>query len=287
MGNGFPGLAVVSVIALLVALGVGALAILQPWETDTVAPQLSVAPGLGVGLGDSVVVARDQQLAVEPAQPAVGTAPRFAAADAAVDNGEPKPRLSIAAARVVAASQQPGAPSQGSPQPPQPEPTPVPQPAPVPVAVPVAASPPPVEPVAAPPTRGAGGGTPGPVAGGGGGEGEGEGNGTGEILQVCEGDDYTLPLSPVEAAEGSEVPPPVITHDLTVYFGSSGEGIGFHLVLFDGQPVEIGEDTAPTEPGKSCAQIDLGPLLGEPIEAGTELHVEAVTLSEALEPVVP
>lgn len=283
MGNGFPGLAIVSVIALLVALGVGALAILQPWDTDTVAPQLSVAPGLGVGVGDSVVVSRDRGLAVAPARPAVGATPRFVAAGVAVEEGEPQPRLSIAPARVVVASPRPGAPSQGSPQPPQPETTPAPQPAPVPAAVPVATPPPPVEPVAAPPTRGAGGGTPGPVTSGGG----TEGGGTGEVLQVCEGDDYTLPLSPVEASEGSEVPPPVVSHDLTVYFGSSSEGTGFYLVLFDGLPVEIGDDPVLVEPGKSCAQVDLGPLLGESIEAGTELRIEAVTLSEALEPVVP
>jgi hypothetical protein len=285
VGNGFPGLAVVSTIALLVALGVGALAILQPWETDAVAPQLSVAPGLGVGLGDSVVVARDRQLAVESAQPAAGGAPRFAAADISVDKGEPQPRLGIAPAHVVVASLRPSAPSRGSPQPSQPEPTPVPQPTPVPAVVPVAAPPPPAEPVATPPTRGAGGGTSGPIGAGGGDE-EEEG-GTGEVLQVCEGDDYTLPLSPVEGAEGSEVPPPVVTHDLTVYFGSSGEGTGFHLVLFDGQAVEIGEDVVPTEPGKSCAQIDLGLLLGESIEAGTEIRIEAVKLGEELEPVVP
>jgi hypothetical protein len=284
VGNGFPGLAIVSAIALFVALGLAALLSLQPWAASSVAPQLSVAPGLGIGLGDSVVVSRDRQLAVEPAQPAAGGAPRFAAADVSVDKGEPQPRLGLAAARVVVASRQPGAPSQGSPQPSQPEPTPVPQPTPVPVAVPVATPPPPAEPVAAPPTRGPGGGTSGPIGAGGGGE-EEEGA-TGEILQVCEGDDYTLSLSPLGVAEGSEAPP-VVSHDLTVYFGSSGEGTGFHLTLFDGQAVEIGEDVVPAEPGKSCAQIDLGPLLGEPIEAGTELHVEAVTLGEALEPVVP
>jgi hypothetical protein len=283
VGNGFPGLAVVSVIALLVALGVGALAILQPWETDSVAPQLSVAPGLGVGVGDSVVVSRDRGLAVAPAQPAAGTAPRFVAADVSVDKGEPQPRLGIAPAHIVVASPRPGAPAQGSPQPSQPEPTPAPQPAPVPAAIPVA-TPPPVEPVVAPPTRGAGGGSSGPIGAGGG---SGEEGGTEEALEVCEGDDYTLPLSPLEATEGSEVPSPVLTHDLTVYFGSSSEGAGFYLVLFDGLPVEIGDDPVLVEPGKSCAQVDLGPLLGESIEAGTELHVEAVTLSEALEPVVP
>jgi len=276
-------LAVVSVIALLVALGVGALAILQPWETDAVAPQMSVAPGLGVGVGDAAVVARDRQLAVEPAQPAVGAAPKVVAGDVAVDRGEPQPRSGIAPARVVVASSRPDAPSQGSPQPSQPEHTPAPQPAPVPVAVPVTTSPPPVEPVAVPPTRGAGGGTSGPIFSGGG----PEGGGAEEALQVCEGDDYTLSLPPLEATEGSEVPSPVVAHDLTVYFGSVGEGVGFHLVLFDDQPVEIGEDTVPAETGESCAQIDLGPLLGESIEAGAEIHIEAVTLGEALEPVVP
>jgi hypothetical protein len=284
VGNGFPGLAVVSAIVLFVVLGAAALAILQPWATGTVAPHLGVAPGSGVGLGDSAVVSRDRGLAVAPARPAVGVAPSFAAADVAVEENEPQSRLGIAPARVVA-SPRPGAPSQGPPQPSQPEPVPAtaPQPAPAPVAVPVAAQSPPVETGSAPPTRGAGGETPGPV---GAGAGEEEA-GTGEVLRVCEGDDYTLSLAPLEAAEGSEAPPPVVTHNLSVYFGSSAEGAGFHLVLFDGQLVEMGEDAVPIEPGKSCAQVDLGPLLGEPIEAGTELHVEAVTLGEDLEPVVP
>ncbi len=275
-------MAIVSAIALLVTLGLAALLTLQPWATNSVSPQLSVALGLRVGLGDSVVVSRGRQLAVAPAQPVKAVVPRLVDAGAAVEEGKSQPRLGIAAARVVA-SPRPGSPSQGSPQPSQPEPTPTPQPAPMPVAVPVAAAPPPVEPVAAPPTSGTGGGAPGPIVAGGG----GEGSGPSEDLQVCEGDDYTLPLSPVEGTEGSEAPPPVVTHELTVYFGSSSEGTGFHLVLFDGQPVEIGEDPVLVEPGKSCAQIDLAPLLGESIEAGAEIHIEAVTLGEALEPVVP
>ena len=283
MGNGFPGLAVVSTIALLVALGLAALLSLQLWAANSVAPQLSVAPGLGIGLGDSVVVSRDRQLAVAPAQPAIGSGatPRLIATGAVVDRGESQPRLGIAAARVVA-SPRPGVPSQGPPQSPQPEPVPAP-PAPVPVVVPAATPPSAVEPVAAPPTLGTGGGTPGPVVAVGG----AEGGGTAEILQVCEGDDYTLPLSPVEGAVGSEALPPVVPHDLTVYFGGSNEGAAFYLVLFDSQPLEIGDDPVLLEPGKSCAQIDLGLLLGESIEAGPEIHIEAVTLGEALEPVVP
>ena len=124
---------------------------------------------------------------------------------------------------------------------------------------------------------------PGPIAAGGGVVGGGAAN----VVQVCEGDDYTLSLAPVEGAEGSEALPPTAPHDLTVYFGSSSEGAGFYLVLFDGQPVEIGDEPVLVEPGKSCARIDLGPLLGESVEAGTEIHIEAVTLGEELEPVVP
>lgn len=282
MGNGFPGLAVVSTIALLVALGLAALLTLQPWAANSVTPHLSVAPGLGIGLGDSVVVSRNRQLAVAPAQPATGGAPRFIVAGAVVDEGESAPRIGISVAR-VAASPRPGGPSQGSPQPSQPESIPAPQPSPVPTAVPVVTPPPSVEPVAAPPARGAGDEMAGPVAAGGG----AEGGGTGEVLEVCEGDEYTLTLSPVEGAEGSEVLAPIVPHDLTVYFGGSSEGASFYLVLFDGQAVDIGDDPVLVEPGKSCAQIDLGPLLGEPIEAGTEIRIEAVTLDEALEPVVP
>jgi hypothetical protein len=123
---------------------------------------------------------------------------------------------------------------------------------------------------------------PGPVAAGGG----VVGGGAISVAQVCEGDDYTLSLVP-GGAEGSEVLPSVVRHDLTVYFGDSSEGAGFYLVLFDGQPVEIGDDPVSVEPGKGCAQIDLGPLLGEAIEAGTEIHVEAVAVGEAVESVVP
>lgn len=281
MGNGFPGLAVVSTIALLVALGLAALAVLQPWAADTVSPKLSVAPGFGVKLGDSVVVARDRQLAVAPARPATGATPRFVAAGAVVDKGESQSRLGIAAARVVASvgpAQAPGA----SPEAPAPETPPPPSPVVVPAPVPAFESPPETPPSPAPVVAGSGSEVPGPIAAGGGVVGGGAIN----VLQVCEGDDYTLSLA-LGGGEGSEALPSTVPHDLTVYFGSSSEGAGFYLVLFDGQPVEIGEDPVPTEPGKSCAQIDLGPLLGESIEAGAEIRIEAVTLGEELEPVVP
>jgi hypothetical protein len=112
------------------------------------------------------------------------------------------------------------------------------------------------------------------------------GGGTANVVQVCEGDEYTLSPALAEGTEEGEVLPPVVSHDLTVYFASSGEGAGFYLVLFDGQPVELGDDPVQIEPGKSCAQIDLGALLGGSID-GVEIRIEAVTLGEALEPVVP
>jgi hypothetical protein len=124
----------------------------------------------------------------------------------------------------------------------------------------------------------------GPIAAGGG---VAAGDGT-NVLQVCEGDDYTLTASSSDDASGAEALPPMapVRHDLTVYFAEGSEAAGLYLVFLDGQPVEIGEGLAPAEPGQSCAQIDLGLLVGEPIEAGTEVHVEAATLGEA-GPVVP
>lgn len=279
MGNGFPGVAVVSAIALLVVLGVGAL-ILKPWAPDAIAPKLSLVPSPDVGLGDSAIVSRAGAPVVAIARSASDAGPRIIAAKVVVDEGESRIRLGVAPARVVA-SPLPGGPSQEPPQPSQSESTPAPQPAPQPAAVPVAATAPPVDSTPAPPARGAGGESPGPVAGG-----AGEG-GVADVLQVCEGDDYTLRLSPVESEEGSGPPPSLAAHDLIVYFGSASEGEGFYLVLFDGQPVEVGEDPVQPELGRICAQIDLGSLLGESIEVGTEIRVEAKTITEALEPVVP
>ncbi len=140
-------------IALLVALGLAALAGLQPWATDSVAPRLSLAPGLGVALGDAVPLAPGRQLALAPARPAAPVrATSFAANPIAKDEGDSRPRLGIAAARAVTvpAVDAPGA---GSPTSSEPEPPPPLQPVAPPVAVPVAAPSPPVsvpEPVAVP-----------------------------------------------------------------------------------------------------------------------------------------
>lgn len=168
MGNGFPGLAVFSLIALLVALGIAALAILQPWDEDSVAPRLSVAPGIGIGLADAVPVPREQRFAVASARPAP-IAPSVIAATALPEEGDaPEPAPSIASARVVVQAA-PSHPATNAPvsHPAQP---PVEPQAPAPVSTPVSApSPSPAgAPVAEAPARPVpGGGSPGPVTSGG------------------------------------------------------------------------------------------------------------------------
>lgn len=188
-------MAIFSAIALLVALGLAALLSLQPWATDSVAPDLSVAPGLGVGLSGSVAVASGgagPQLAVAPAQPAAGATPRLVAAGAAVEEGDSRPRLGIAAARAVAVSvPQSARPPASSPGPSQTELPPEAQPVPPPAAVPVAAPVPSTQPVVAssPPVTG-GGGSPGPVGAGAGPVGAGP-----EAFEVHDGDEQALAFS--------------------------------------------------------------------------------------------
>lgn len=182
-------------IALLVVLGLAGLLSLQPWAANSVNPQLSVAPDLGVALGDSVAVSRSRELAVAPAQPATGATPRLIAAGVAAEEGESQPRLGIAAARPVA-SPRPNTPPASSPESPQAESPPEAEPAPAPVAVPVAApAPAPApspEPVVVPPAPVAsGGGSPGPVGAGGG----PVGGAGAEAVEVHDGDERALSFS--------------------------------------------------------------------------------------------
>jgi hypothetical protein len=165
-------LAIVSLIALLVALAVAVLISVQPWGASTLAPQLNLAPGIGVALGDSVEAAPGRQLAVAPAQPAGGGATGLAAGEFAATSSAPQARADIAPARLVASvgrSDVPGGSSKPpAQQPPAPQPTPS-QPPPAPEAVPVAAPVSVPQPEAAPPTRvprGYGNQPPGPIAGG-------------------------------------------------------------------------------------------------------------------------
>lgn len=228
-GKGFPGLAIVSLIALLAALGV-ALLIAQPWAATTVAPQLSVAPDLGVALGGSVKVASAGEPALAPARQAVGgREPTSAAGGARAEEreGGSGSQPHVAVARVVAT---PAPVPQGTPPTPPPsEPLPVPQPSPEPVAVPVAAPAPSPASVAAP-TRdpsGPGGSPSGPSTAGGGSVG---GDGA-EGIEILSGDEYAFSFSFYIQPNVYRLPG---EENLILQFkGAEGEGPSFGLQLWD------------------------------------------------------
>jgi hypothetical protein len=179
---------------LEILLGVVALVGLRPWATTSVAPDLSVWPGIDAAVGDSAVVA-------EAAPSASGTggiaAPRStptvsAPAPAPVPTPErhaAQPLLAVSAGRaLIAAAPSPVA------SPPAPEPAPSAEPvaatpAPAPEAAP--ASPP----VVASVPSGAPGTSGGPVTSGVGGP---------EPEQSCEGDEYLITVT-FEEVESEEI----------------------------------------------------------------------------------
>lgn len=180
-------MAIVSLVALLAALALAALISFKPWAASSIAPQLSVAPGLGIALDDSVEVAPSRQLAVGGARPAPGGGSRLVADAPSGGTGGNHPELGIAPARAVMspASRRP---PRSSPSPPSPEPPPAP------VAVPVAAPAPSPAPAALPPTQvgaGYGGVDPGPSAAGMG----PVDDCSAEAIQVHEGDEHALSFS--------------------------------------------------------------------------------------------
>jgi hypothetical protein len=281
--------AIVLLVALLAAFGIAALINSHPWTANPVAPQLSVAPGLEVALGDAVAVSRARQLAVAPAEPAAGGKAKFAAHRVAGGEGEAAPRLGIGPARVAKAPQPVTAP-EGAPGPRAPEPSPAPESAPAPEAVPVSAPAPApaAEPSPAPagPIAGVEGGPQGPIAGGVGVE------GALTEVQVCDGDEYTLSFTRGETgAIGEPVPVPsagTALHRAVVYFGSSSEGDGFYLAFLDDRLIGVGESFRPIDPGMDCALIDSELLdLGEGVEGTYEIRFEGVGLDEAPEPALP
>lgn len=232
MGNGFPGLAVFSAIALLVALGLAALLSLQPWRADSVGPDLSVAPGLSVGLGDSVAVPSGdarRQLAIAPARPAVAGTSSLVADEAPKDRNPGQPHLALAPARAVVSPSHAAAP-EASPKPPPVESSPEPQPSPAPVAVPVVSPTPspasePVPSTSVPGTIG--GHSPGPV---GSGAGPGEGGAT-EAFEVHDGDERAISFSFYVESTAFRTPG---DESLTMRFqGDGSESPSFGLQLWD------------------------------------------------------
>lgn len=127
-------MAVFSLSALLVLLGVIAVSATQPWGVTSVVPQLRLAPDLGAALGDAVGVAPSAGGDLADARPASAGGPALAAATG-VQQGQrgAGPQVGIAGARPVAHSAPATAPTAPS-EPVAPVPAPT---QPTPVAVPV------------------------------------------------------------------------------------------------------------------------------------------------------
>ena len=186
-------MAIISLIALLVALAVAASISLRPWEDDSIAPGLILAPDLGVALEDAVALPSNRGLAVAAGRPAGGGEQVLAAREAPMARDTSRPHLAVAAARPVAASVDEPPPG-GSPEPPGPEPPPSPA-SPAPVAVPVAAPAPSPTPAAVAPTPAkvpADLGSPGGPTDAGG---EVVDGGPGEAVEVHAGDEYAFTFS--------------------------------------------------------------------------------------------
>jgi hypothetical protein len=121
-------LAAFSLAAFLVLLaGIGLIS-LRPWETTSLSPRLSVAPGIGEAPEESVVVAppRRPDVGLAASRVAGRSATQSGAAGAGVPRTRPASRIGISAARPVQ-SPVTAAPPAGSPEPqaPAPEPQPV------------------------------------------------------------------------------------------------------------------------------------------------------------------
>lgn len=178
-------------IALLVALAIAALVSLHPGEEDSTIPQVSVAPRLGIGLGEAVVVTPGRQLAIAPAHLAGIEGPRLAASVATGAIGGSEVRTGVASAQVVAISAATRPPNESPPPPPAEVPAP-PQPVATPVATPVS-SPAPSPAPAAVPTRPQPGSQP-PQPNPSGGPGPIGGVVSGPV-QIYEGDEYAYSFS--------------------------------------------------------------------------------------------
>jgi len=127
---------VVSLLALFAALSAAALLLVRPWEDEEMAPGLSLAPGLTIGLADSTPVAPGPQ-----AEPKAASAPPGVAILAAKPAAAAAAAAHPAAAIAVAPARPLGSPAPIAPAAPAPAPAaaPAPEPAPEPVSTPIAA----------------------------------------------------------------------------------------------------------------------------------------------------
>ena len=178
-------------IALLAALGFAAVLSLQPWGEDSVDPRVSVAPDLGVALGEAVAVSPERQLAIASARPAPAGETAFVARGVPSGAGSAEMQVGIGPARALMV--RPQSPPEELPPPPQPKPVPTPQSTPPPAATPVSFPAPAPAPVATAPTRPGHGGQP-TRPGSAGGPGPEGGTVLGPV-EIDDGDEYAYSFS--------------------------------------------------------------------------------------------
>jgi hypothetical protein len=124
---------VVALLALLAALSAAALLIARPWENERMAPGLTLAPGLAIGLADSTPVAPGPEAVAEAVPAPTGVAVLTAKPASERGGGNSGASIAVAPARAL------GSPASSAPEAPVPAPPPVAEPAPEPVSTPIAA----------------------------------------------------------------------------------------------------------------------------------------------------
>jgi hypothetical protein len=241
---------------LVVVLAAVALVSLRPWEADSVDPHLSVSPGTAA-LGDAVAVTPDR-----PSRSAGAGGEGVARAVPVVERvpvaGEAEPTLAVAQARVVSTV---AAPSPAPPLP-GPEPPATNQPAPSPEA------PPPPQTV----VTGSGGGAGGP--------------GT-AVIEVepkpgCEGDEYEVTIRFVaEAASSDEAEVEIVIRRV----GRDGDESEIQL---EGKFGDVGGLLEQVISADDCVAVRVEPAGEEgPAEGSSDTAMEAASVEEDLEPVLP
>lgn len=257
VGDGrFPGLAVFSLLGLVVVLAFVALASLRPWEADTVDPHLSVALGTAA-VGDGVAItpgpssrpAGAGSADIARAVPAVRRVPVMDGAG---------PALAVAQARAVSAvAAPPSAPPAAAPQPPvSSQPTPAPE------------APPPPQTVAA----GSGGSAGGPST---------------AVVEVepkpgCEGDEYEVTIRFVAEEIPSDEAEVEIVIRRVGLDGSESE------IQLEGKFGDVGDLLEQVVSEEDCVAVRVEPAGGEePANGSSESPVATASAEEELGPALP
>jgi hypothetical protein len=265
---------VFSLLGLLLVLGAVALADLRPWESSSVAPGLSLAPGIGVALGDSTVVAREGAPGVGTGGLAAPRPPAGVSAPVAVSAPEPRafrPKLAVSPGRPLHAAVPVPISSPPAAEPPS-------QPiaaAPAPTPEPAAAQAPPPPLVAT--VENGGQGTPGGPVGSGASGGEPEGS--------CEGDEYLITVIFEEAEVEEEGYGEAEADILIQSLGADGSEAEAQL---RGDLNDVRELVATLVSGGDCVQVDVQPLPGaDPVVEASSAAAEVAEAGGSPGPVLP